>query len=232
MKFKRLLLLLVPLLVLGATACLPTVSLRSESFLDDESLISGEPCEAPCWNGITPGETNWADALAILEATESIDGLELAADEEVGVVQAAWQKAESGQPCCRMIAEGEDQPVLYTFLTLSPNILVDEVLDRYGDPSYLTTFMFEAEAVIQLIYTDVPMVVSVLTGDQDSSLLANSEVVAVLYMTPAEMETIIETNDLLAWDGYQSFSAYEAADPISTAIPSPEASEGDAESSE
>ncbi|MBN1965426.1 MAG: hypothetical protein JW910_12325 [Anaerolineae bacterium] len=219
---KRLLVILLPLLLLGAAACLPAASLRSELFLDDDSLLTGEPCEAPCWNGIIPGETNWPDALAIIEGDERLSNVEQASDEVA--VQATWQKADSGQPCCSMVAEGEDEPVIYIYLTLSPNTILDDVLDRYGEPQYVTPFINGEEVGVQLLYPDIPMVLAVLTGNQDSSVLANSEVVAVFYMTPDVMTDIIENNALLAWEGYQSFTHYAESEPIITPVPTPEES--------
>ncbi len=215
MHSKKQMFLLLPLLLLLTAACLPQPTLRSELFLDDRSLITGEPCGAPCWNGITPGETLWPDALDVIENDETFSGLDT--NSEGGFVQAAWQKAGSGQFCCRIIADDENSPVSFLFLALSPDIIVDEVLDVYGEPQYVTTFRFtDEEAVIQLVYPDIPMAVSVLVGTPDASLLANSEVVAVLYMSPEEMSLILDTSELQAWEGYQPYLTYEESTPVVT----------------
>lgn len=217
MARKRVFWLLVPLAVVLMAGCLPQPSLRSELFLDDRSLVSGEPCVAPCWNGITPGETLWSEASAIIQGDAAFSGYEETAEEDV--LQAVWQKAESNQYCCRALAENADGPVTYLFMALAPGMIVDEVLQAHGDPSYVTTFDFtDAESVVQLIYPDVPMVISVLVGDSTGSVLANSEVVAQLYMAPAEMQLILDTTELQAWNGYQSYSAYQNAPPVITPI--------------
>lgn len=39
----------------------------------DKSLITGEPCPPPCWQGITPGQTNYLDTYGILSQLEFID---------------------------------------------------------------------------------------------------------------------------------------------------------------
>lgn len=217
MCFKKHLLLLLPLVILAA-GCLPQPTLRSDLFLDDQSLISGEPCAPPCWNGIVPGETSFVDAISALTADDarftdpeqSTDG---------GILQAAWQKAGSGQYCCRVVAGENDQnsPVSYIFLALSPHIIVDQVIDRYGEPEYVTAFQFtDSEAVIQLVYPEVPMAVTVLVGDPTASLVTNSDVVAVLYMAPEEMELILDTSELQAWNGYQPYAIYAEATPVLT----------------
>lgn len=216
MPAKNKLWFLIPLLVLVA-GCLPQPTLRSELFLDDRSLVSGEPCGAPCWRGLTPGETMWAEAVEIIQADEAFSGFE--ANSEEGLFQAVWQKAGSDQFCCRFLAESEEGPLTYLFLALAPGNIVDEVLQSHGDPTYVTTFDFtDAESVVQLIYPEVPMVVSVLVGDASGSVLANSDVVALLYMAPEEMQLVLDTTELQGWNGYQSYQAYQSATPVVTPL--------------
>ncbi len=217
--------LLLGVLLLGA-GCLPQPTLRSELFLDDDSVVTGEPCGAPCWHNITPGETTWTEALDIIRADSTLGQLEVNTEEQ-GIVQAVWQKAGSNQFCCHLLADSQEDTVSYLFLALSPRTIVDSVIRVHGEPTYVTTFQFtDAESVVQLVYPEVPMVVSVLVGDAQSSLLANSTVVAVLYMAPEEMALILDTTELQAWAGYQPYSVYSQATPVVTPrvtlTPSPE----------
>lgn len=214
MRSRRFVLLAIPMLLLLA-ACLPQPTLRSELFLEDDSLLTGEPCEAPCWRGIVPGETLYEDVSGIITADEGLDGLDDSTEE--GLLQAVWQKAGSNQYCCRAIADEDDGVVSYLFLALAPNMIVNDVLERYGDPQYVTTFEFtDTEVVVQLVYVDIPMVVSVLVGDANSSLMANSEVVATLYMSTEEMNLVLESTEMQGWNGYQSYVTYRDATPVVT----------------
>lgn len=215
---KKMLFILPLLLMLVAAGCMPQPTLRSELFLHDTSLITREPCAAPCWNNITPGETSWSAALEIIQGDTRFQGVEVNTDDQEGLIQAVWQPAGSGQFCCRMLAEGEGENVSFLFLALAtPGIIVDQVLNTYGEPTYVTTFDFtDQESVVQLIYPDVPMVVSALVGTKESSLLANSEIVAMLTMAPDEMALILQTTDLKRWDGYQAYATYVQATPVVT----------------
>ncbi|HJS19228.1 MAG TPA: hypothetical protein VJ785_10795 [Anaerolineales bacterium] len=38
-----------------------------------DSLIKGSPCEPPCWNGLTPGETTFDDASQIVRELTNVD---------------------------------------------------------------------------------------------------------------------------------------------------------------
>lgn len=214
---KRQIVFLGVLLLVLLAGCLPQPSLRSELFLDDRSLVSGEPCGAPCWYGIVPGETSWLEAIEAVQNNAAFSGFETEGEE--GLLQAIWQKAGSSQYCCRLLGDEESGAVTYVFLAVAPGMIVDEVLRQHGDPTYVTTFDFtNTESVIQLVYPDTPMVVSVVVGDATASLLANSDIVAVLYMSPEEMSIVLDTTELQGWNGYQPYSAYQSAPPVITPV--------------
>jgi hypothetical protein len=40
--------------------------LVSDRYLNDSSLITGNPCSAPCFQDITVGKTTFADALTLI----------------------------------------------------------------------------------------------------------------------------------------------------------------------
>src|SRR5690349_21843075 len=61
---------------LGSSECATdiggTVVAPLNEALLDRGLISGEPCGAPCWQNITPGETAYDDALTILNTIPKV----------------------------------------------------------------------------------------------------------------------------------------------------------------
>src|SRR5688572_11755681 len=100
----RLILLGLVALALILAACAHAHNLRDETLLNDTSLITGEPCEAPCWNNITPGETAWRDALTILEDDANLENVQSQTQENTDLVGAIWN-AKGGPECCQMVAE-------------------------------------------------------------------------------------------------------------------------------
>ncbi len=214
MRSKKVLIYVLPLVLL-VSACLPQPTLRSELFLDDRSLVTFDPCGAPCWEDIIPGRSSWEASLEWVRSDERFANVEV--NEQNEFVEVVWQKAGSEQFCCRLVGNAEQDTVEFLFLALSPQTVVAEVLEEYGDPTYVVAQPFtDAEVVVQLLYPDIPMVIWVLVGDAQSSLLANSEVVALLYMTMEQMDLIIQTNELQGWEGYQPFTAYQEAPPVVT----------------
>jgi hypothetical protein len=206
-KFIRV--LLPATLVFLIAACAPPPVLRNDKLLHDDSLLTGEPCEAPCWRGITPGETAWRDALDILEVESdlTLDPVQDAPDSEAIGVQ--WKETE-GELCCLMISE-DGETVTAISLQTAPDLTVGEVFEIHEEPTYaLGGEITEDQAIVNLIYPDVPMVVVAFVAGKTGELSESSEVIAVSYLTPANMELAIQTNSLHNWDGFQPFSVYAA----------------------
>lgn len=229
MRFRVLLLGLASLVLL-ATACLPAPQLRNDNLLQDTSLITGDPCEAPCWRGIIPGETDWNDALDIIEDSDDFTELTTETVENDTIIRAVWQQGEDGESCCQMFSSEDGEIVNIIFLQRAPVMVLSEVIEVWGDPDYVVGVEFSADqAIMNLFYVDVPMVLYVfLPGTEEGELTEDSEIIGTLYITPDDINEILETNNLHVWEGYQSYTAYEEGEfevtPIAT--PTPEAEEG------
>jgi hypothetical protein len=207
-SLKKLSLLLLGMLaLLLVSACSPPPPLRDANLLRDDSLITDRPCAAPCWNGITPGETEWNDALTILEDSTELENVQTAADEESSAVAAEFQGV-GGIACCQMVSSGGDV-VDAVFLRLAPDLTVDDVLDAKGLPAYAIADIFtDDQAIVNLIYPDINTVVYAFVAGAEASLSETSEIIGVLYVNDSDMQSIIETSSLHAWDGYAPYAEY------------------------
>lgn len=212
---------IVMVLVLLVAACAPPPPLRNEQLLHDDSFVSGDPCGAPCWRGITPGETTWDDALQIIKDDPTLSEPEIqeGEGEESNAKLAVWNETD-GQMCCQMFTK-DSKIVESLVLLVAPDIRLSEVIERHGDPVYVIgTEVSEDQAVMNLFYLDPPMLLYAFVPGKNGALSQSSEVVGVLYLSPDSMTEVVESNSLPAWDGYQSFQAYADADFAVTAIPS------------
>jgi len=222
----RLLLPVLFLLVLVVAACAPPPNLLDDTLLQDESLITGEPCAPPCFRGITPGETRWNDALTIIEDDAEFRDVQTQADENSNAVQAAWRQGDN-QVCCQ-IASQDGEIVTLVLLRTAPTMTLGELLDEHGDPAYLVGSEFTVDqAVISLVYPETPMVVYVyVAGAEEGELSDSSEIIGMLYLTEEEMDLLLETTELHAWEGYQTYQAYQDGEfeitPSITLTPVPE----------
>jgi hypothetical protein len=112
------------------------------------------------------------------------------------------------------------------FLRTAPNMTLGEVIDAKGEPAYLIGSPFsEDQAVINLIYPNVPMVLYAFVEGTTGTLSENSEIIGMLYLKQSDMDLLMQTSELQAWEGYQSYQAYEESEleitPSVTLTPTP-----------
>lgn len=220
MSFRHLLPLL--LVVFIVAACAPAPDLRDDQFLNDTSLIAEDaPCEAPCWQGITPGETSWNEAQTILEDLPMATNLDVQAtrnDERLVNFEA-----RDGRQCCRVYAE-DGETVTDILTLLAPQMTLGQVIEVHGEPTYVQGEDVDAEQTfISAVYRDVPMVVYVFgAGMATGELSAESEIVGVTYLTSDNMQELIRINDLYTWDGYGALSEIFDSNIDKTAAPATE----------
>lgn len=212
MKLK----LLIPGIVLVfLAACSPPPELRDSKMWQDRSLVTGEPCAAPCWQGITPGETTWNEAQTLISTMSGV--IDLQTQEQEGQIGAVWRTNESEQYCCAIVSNVEEavddtDVVDYIQVRLSPDVTLGELIEVHGDPTYVVNGeeVTEDQAYVVLLYPDIPIIAyAFVAGAANGTLSASSEIIFVVYVTPEAMETeVIRNSNLQAWDGYQSFSYY------------------------
>lgn len=220
-------LLFIPLLLLVIASCMPAPVLRDETLLHDTSLVSGEPCTAPCFRGITPGETRWQDAVTIIEDDSDFTNVQTqTAEDDSGRVQIAWQQGDGGAVCCQIMSE-DGETVRLTFLRTAPDMTLGEVIEAHGDPVYVAGQEFtEDQAIMSLVYPEIPMVVyAFVAGPETGALSASSEIIGALYFVQEDMDLLLNTTELHSWEGYQSYLAYVESElevtPSVTLTPTP-----------
>lgn len=195
--------------VFVAVACAPTVNLLDETKLHDTSLLSGEPCSAPCWNGIVPGETSYRDAKILIEDDGRFSNVEEMESEEGSLARGFRFSPSEAQACCQIVAR-EGEVVDSMLLQLAPRMTLGPALEQYGEPKYLLGAESSGDqASVALIWPDVPMVVfAFVAGAAEGELSAASELVMLMYMDEPAMRSLVDANRLYVWEGYQSYAAY------------------------
>ncbi|MEO1165129.1 MAG: hypothetical protein AAFV98_15185 [Chloroflexota bacterium] len=197
---------LLMLLLLSITACTPALSLRDEAFLPDTSLTAGEPCEAPCWQDLIPGETVWGVAVATVEDSEDYRQTD---SEDNRRTPEDWIEFayRDGPTCCRIYsADGETLSAI--LILVAPQMTLGEVVTRYGEPTYMTAqAQTSDQAQIALVYPDLATVVYAFAPNiTTAEVTAESEIIGHVYMAPSEMETLLASENLYTWDGYGALS--------------------------
>jgi hypothetical protein len=218
--FMRLRLLLVPglLLLLFLAACSPAPTLRDDRFLKDTSLLTDDPCAAPCWRGITPGETAWRDMTIIIDDAADLNGIE---DIPVPDSQAKVRTfaATEGVPCCRIDSSLDGKTVELVWYQLAPGqISLGQVIEKYGEPSFAAADdITPDQALVSVAFPDVPMILFVFApGIATGELTPASEVVGALYVSSSLMQEIQNDTNWFTWRGYQTLQGWFDSTPDRT----------------
>ena len=206
---RRLLLIFATFAAFVLSACAAEIKLLDETKLNDISLLTGEPCEAPCWNGITAGETRYRDAKLIIESEE---GLKISnePDAQEGNPGRIFDFAEGDNEACCQVSSRDGETVSSFFLQLAPNMNFGSVFDRLGEPDYVDgQQMSDEQGYLALIYTDIPLVVyAYVEKPATGALSVYSEVIAAMYLAESEIEQVLFCASMYSWNGFQSFSSY------------------------
>lgn len=206
------------ILVLVIAACAPTPNLRNDSYLNDTSLISGTPCEAPCWQTLVPGETAFGAALDFINSTADFTNVDRQRNRETNEVVLNFGY-QDGPQCCRIYSR--DGEVLSSLLLLlAPQNSVGEVIERYGEPEYFTgQDLTVDQTFISLVYPQRSMVVYAFgAGSASGTLSADNQIIGLSYMSADEMSLLLSTTSLYAWNGFGTLADLLSADLALTPV--------------
>ncbi len=190
---------------IGAPEALPAQA----HLLEDSSLTSGEPCAAPCWRGISPGETSLTEARNLLEAAGFV---------ATGGDRGGFQFGLPGQPACceirqRLEQEGSDadDAVAVIHLALAPLNRLGDVIDAHGEPTYVLPQpgLDGGDSLITLVFAESRMLLDIRLAADHAPLDASSAIVYALYMSPEILsEGLATLQGAPTWQGYLSAEAY------------------------
>ncbi len=205
----------IALVVLGLvlSACGTPPPLVSDKYLDDSTLVSPpENCTAPCFHGITIGQTTYTDAVSKIKADSAFSDVQ-----SQDKPPAAQWKAAGGDACCQLSANQDSGLVDAILVKLKPKVTVQQVIDKYGKPDYVTYVDYsQQEVALGLVFSKIGLVTWVTPGDANSTLKQSDPVVVVLYTDPKDFSKILDTATFQGWNGYLSYQAYKSATPIVT----------------
>lgn len=182
------------LAVIGLVAAILAWQLRLahlRTVLVDDSLLSDMPCAAPCWQGITPGETSRSQAMQILMDSPYIytESVEEAGNSEVGGVTWWWSvPGRRLQPSIRW----QNDIVQQITLGLTYDLTVDQVVSKFGPPDALHVgtggVPEHSYWVVDVYYTARGIQVKAYTPEFSDALETSTEVGVVIFFAPCSLE--------------------------------------------
>ena len=209
---RRSLLVFALLAAVMLTACSAEINLLDGTKLNDTSLLTGEPCEAPCWNDIRPGETRYRDAKLIIEGDERYQITEEPEPEEGNPGRLFTFAEGQNQECCQVFSR-DGETVSSFLLQMAPVIEFGPVFDRLGEPQYVVGQEVSPEqAYMALVYPNRPMVLYAFVAGASADLSVMSPIIGGMYMSSAEMEQLLTCTSLNLWRGFLPYSSYAVAE--------------------
>jgi hypothetical protein len=197
----------------------------------DVSLLTGEPCEPPCWQGLTPGVSTEEEVNDFLRSSELVDQAsifrgEVTRDrgEVVGTTIQWWSTAnmsnvprQFGNDC--LITEGLLQDLI---IWLDSEVTLEDLLERYGAPVKFTAWMEGVESryvKVTLLYPRYGFEATLIIRQGEVELRPDSEIVRVWYFRSASqldeyLRLCREIGNLWSEDTLQDWHGYGPIDLI------------------
>jgi hypothetical protein len=209
--FTTMWLLLLILLTLTTSGCTSQPEL-------DTSLLTDDPCSAPCWHSITPGLSSEDDVRGILEGSpfvrENTLGLDLTEQRGVPLTMFSWQG--QGEDLNRIYLR--DGQVLRIEINLDYELTLDTVVEKYGQPDSVYAYVRCTEFFGYLVFFDYPtqglrfssfsypvnrddVVVREGIGLLSGDLIVNE----VIYYAPTSPQNMLSEVFLLPADGVEYY---------------------------
>lgn len=187
---------------LVVSGCSPSPQLLNEAYLNDSSLVSGDPCEAPCWQTLIAGESAWGLAQDLIANNADYTVITNSRDRNTGEawIEFAYQ---NGPVCCRVYSRTQET-LSSVYLLLSPQVTVKEVVERYGEPQFITAQEETPDqSYLALVYRDLSFVLYVFADNLSTGeITEDSQVIGVAYHARSEMEILLQSQTLFSWNGY------------------------------
>jgi hypothetical protein len=132
--------------------------------LRDQSILTDEPCKAPCWYNLVPDESSMQEALDVLAnlafinsasiRTENTNWREAMSEELAPATSILANCKQPAETTCVEILVFEDR---VKYISIFPNykLTFDEVVNHTGEPDYINARPWGVEClgcVMQLIW--------------------------------------------------------------------------------
>lgn len=186
----------------------------------DQSWLTGEPCDAPCWYSLEPGQSSLDDVIAVAKKLSFIDQnsmnlnkMELSRDQ---ITQSLGFDCKSPalEFCVGMFFSGNTLSTIF----LMPNyqITFDQAVEKIGYPpdGYIMSH-FSPETIgcrVTLLWVKRQMSIEysnrLFNGKDTCNLTQHGKfpkgisVYTVTYMLPSKMKIFTEEQSYTAWNGF------------------------------
>jgi hypothetical protein len=207
----------------------PTLDTRLTSTYASQmalNWIKGNPCKAPCWEGIYPGQTSFRDALSILRADARFDGTKINISEDDNYDLIEWEDAKNPFYADWVIyIEKKKQTVAFIKFATDKHFVLGDVVSGYGNPSDVlatsgleTNKLYDYHYDLVLIYLDDGFFIKAQRTNSPFlpkiSIDTNFRFVTIFHPDGKSMEIALEysfgktAKYISSWKGFLDYTDY------------------------
>ncbi|NIN94652.1 MAG: hypothetical protein GTN93_06410 [Anaerolineae bacterium] len=190
----------------------------------DWSLLTGEPCGPPCWQGLTPGQSTSDEVAAFLATSGYVEDSSLRQDRSGCGEITSWNSSighlrdrpMSGWTSNYLCASNGTVRVLMIHLVY--DLTLEQLLDRHGAPEALWAHFAGVPerryAEVNLYYPELGLMCQLELPVQELELHPDAKVVRAWYFEPTavseldSLDAAMPVPDLpefwQTWQGYGS----------------------------
>ncbi len=187
----------------------------------DRSLLTGDPCEPPCWQSLVPGASTVQEVEDVLAGSEYVRQGSVKRERWGGFSTIWWESTASwasGSGRNAAIMKGDMLQVLMIYL--DHELVLEDILERYGTPEKLWvtwTSFGGVEVAVRFYYPHEGLIFTLVLQPSNGyhELEPGSRVTAVRYFVPTSLEGLIHLGEsipfppreyvdteLADWQGY------------------------------
>lgn len=173
-------------------------SCRGELPSADWGLLTGEPCEPPCWQGLTPGYSTGDEVDSFLESSDLVDRASVWQDRGGCGLIVHWRSPTSYRRGGGLSSHQSnwlcvgDGILREMEVSLDYDFAIEQLLARYGPPEKLDAVRGgppeRPYVAVPLYYPERGMMAQVELPLNDIQLRPETKVVRVWYMHPTTLE--------------------------------------------
>jgi len=165
-----------------------------------QGLLTGEPCEPPCWEGLTPGQSTEQEFAALLDASEQVDHGSVRRESGGCGELTYWRNrvpfaslsTRSGWTSNYACTSHKVLKVVMEYLPYE--VRMEQLFDNYGPPDALRAqpagIPERPYVEVSLYYPARGLMCQLELADADEPLKAETRVIRAWYFAPTSLESL------------------------------------------
>lgn len=182
--------------VFALTATVTSCAVTQEPLVA-QGLLTGEPCEPPCWRGLVPGLSTQREVIDVLESSRCADSLEVGPGRYEAITIITWQPYRIGWSSQqRNMFELQDGQLEVMSMYVDSDVTLEEVANRYGAPDKFSAGLKMSGRIytlVELFYRQRGMILQLHLYDVVPELKPETKVARVWYFEPAPLDEAMAT---------------------------------------